>query len=209
MTRLSAHFWRPGEGDREPPRLDGGPRRRAADPPGDSLADARSRHQNHRRTAVQPDCPQHRRGQRVSPGATGRPTSIRPPLYPAMLAGIWSVVGIRQPSGGARASRFSWRWRRRRWSTCSARESMTPRVGRWAAAVCWLYPSFIFFNFLILTETLFTLLLVAFVLAHGPAGADAARLARRRVRCSRWASPRSRAAFSGRCRSCCVRCWRC
>jgi 4-amino-4-deoxy-L-arabinose transferase-like glycosyltransferase len=39
-----------------------------------------------------------------------------------------------------------------------------PRVGAWAAAICWLYPSFIFFNVLILTETLFTFLLVAFVL---------------------------------------------
>jgi len=39
-----------------------------------------------------------------------------------------------------------------------------PALARYAAAVCWLYPSFIFFNFLILTETLFTFLLVAFVL---------------------------------------------
>ena len=37
-------------------------------------------------------------------------------------------------------------------------------VGRYAAAICWLYPSFIFFNFLLLTETLFTFLLVAWVL---------------------------------------------
>jgi 4-amino-4-deoxy-L-arabinose transferase-like glycosyltransferase len=37
-------------------------------------------------------------------------------------------------------------------------------VGRYAAAICWLYPSLIFYNALILTETLFTLLFVAFVL---------------------------------------------
>src|SRR5262249_9782521 len=37
-------------------------------------------------------------------------------------------------------------------------------VGRLAAAAFWLYPTFIVFNFLILTETLFTLLFVAFVL---------------------------------------------
>jgi hypothetical protein len=39
-----------------------------------------------------------------------------------------------------------------------------PTVGCYAAAVSWLYPSLVFFNFLILTETLFTLLFVAFVL---------------------------------------------
>ena len=42
----------------------------------------------------------------------------------------------------------------------------TPTICRvcYAAALCWLYPSLIFFNFLILTETLFTFLLLAFVL---------------------------------------------
>src|SRR6185369_934277 len=39
------------------------------------------------------------------------------------------------------------------------------RVGRLAASICWLYPSLIFYDYLILTETLFTCLLVAFVLA--------------------------------------------
>jgi 4-amino-4-deoxy-L-arabinose transferase-like glycosyltransferase len=39
-----------------------------------------------------------------------------------------------------------------------------PIVGAWAAAATWLYPSLIYANFLILTETLFTFLLVAFVL---------------------------------------------
>jgi hypothetical protein len=38
------------------------------------------------------------------------------------------------------------------------------KTGCYAAALCWLYPSLIFFNFLILTETLFTFLLIAFVL---------------------------------------------
>jgi hypothetical protein len=39
-----------------------------------------------------------------------------------------------------------------------------PAVGSLAAAICWLYPSLVFSNFLILTETLFTFLLMAFVL---------------------------------------------
>jgi hypothetical protein len=38
-------------------------------------------------------------------------------------------------------------------------------VGAYAATIVWLYPSLVFFNFLILTETLFTFLLVAFVLS--------------------------------------------
>lgn len=93
----------------------------------------------------------------------GRPTSLRPPLYPALVAAIWSVAG----SDNLQAVRFA--------DILLAllttalvyqlgRRAFTPAVGRYAAAIFWLYPSLIFFNFLILTETLFTLLLVAFVL---------------------------------------------
>ena len=48
-------------------------------------------------------------------------------------------------------------------SSCSAGGCSVRSLGRIAAAVFWLYPSLIFFNFTILTETLFTFLLVAFV----------------------------------------------
>ena len=94
----------------------------------------------------------------------GAPTSIRPPLYPAMLATIWRIAG----SGNLQAVRAI------QILLALATTALVyvlgariydARVGRWAAVVCWLYPSFIFFNVLILTETLFTLLLVAFVLA--------------------------------------------
>ena len=44
------------------------------------------------------------------------------------------------------------------------RRAFRPDVGRYAAALFWLSPSLMFFNFMLLTETLFTLLLVAFVL---------------------------------------------
>jgi 4-amino-4-deoxy-L-arabinose transferase-like glycosyltransferase len=37
------------------------------------------------------------------------------------------------------------------------------RVGRYAAALCWLSPSLMFFNFLMLTETVFTFLLTGFL----------------------------------------------
>jgi 4-amino-4-deoxy-L-arabinose transferase-like glycosyltransferase len=92
----------------------------------------------------------------------GQPTSIRPPLYPALLAGIWAVspdnlqaVRVLQILLGLATAALVYLLGSRVYG---------PSAGAWAAAVCWLYPSFIFFNFLILTETLFTFLLVAFVL---------------------------------------------
>jgi 4-amino-4-deoxy-L-arabinose transferase-like glycosyltransferase len=93
----------------------------------------------------------------------GSLTSIRPPLYPGLVAAIWAVAG----SGNLQAVRV--------FQILLAiattgivyllgARTYNPTVGRWAAAVYWLYPSFIFFNFLILTETLFTFLLLTFLL---------------------------------------------
>jgi 4-amino-4-deoxy-L-arabinose transferase-like glycosyltransferase len=93
----------------------------------------------------------------------GRPTSIRPPLFPGFVAAIWTVSGI----GNLQAVRAvqvvlslltAWL------VYLLGRRAFNRTVGVWAAVVCWLYPSLIFFNVTILTETLFTLLLVAFVL---------------------------------------------
>jgi 4-amino-4-deoxy-L-arabinose transferase-like glycosyltransferase len=92
----------------------------------------------------------------------GKPTSIRPPLYPALVAGVWAIAG----PGNLQAVRLA--------QVVLAllttalifqlgRQVFDSTVGRWAAAAFWLYPSLIFFNFTILTETLFTFLLVAFV----------------------------------------------
>jgi 4-amino-4-deoxy-L-arabinose transferase-like glycosyltransferase len=95
--------------------------------------------------------------------AENEPTSIRPPLYPALLAAVWRVspdnlqaVRVAQILLGLATAVLVFVLGSRVYG---------PTVGAWAAAVCWLYPSYIFFNFLILTETLFTFLLVAFVLA--------------------------------------------
>ena len=92
----------------------------------------------------------------------GEPTSIRPPLYPALLAGVWAIspnnlqaVRVIQILLGLATTVFVYLLGSRVYN---------PTVGAWAAAACWLYPSLIFFNMLILTETLFTCLLVAFVL---------------------------------------------
>src|SRR5437899_7294841 len=90
------------------------------------------------------------------------PTSIRPPLYPALLAAVWRVspdnlqaVRVVQILLGLATAVLVYILGSRVYG---------PTVGAWAAAASWLYPSLIFFNFLILTETLFTFLLVAFVL---------------------------------------------
>ena len=95
--------------------------------------------------------------------APGVPTSIRPPLYPAALAGLWSVFGpdalqivrLSQILLAALSAFLVYRLGERVYDK---------RVGKLAALAVWLYPSLIFFNLLILTETLFSLLLIAFLL---------------------------------------------
>jgi 4-amino-4-deoxy-L-arabinose transferase-like glycosyltransferase len=94
----------------------------------------------------------------------GQLTSIRPPLYPALVATLWAIVGshslqairIFQVLMALATSGLVYLLGKRVYGAA---------VGRYAAAICWLYPSFVFFNSLILTETLFTLLFVAFVLS--------------------------------------------
>jgi len=93
----------------------------------------------------------------------GRPTSIRPPLYPGFLAGIWAVAG----EGNLQAVRIVQillALLTAGFVYALGRRTFGPAVGRAAAAVAWLYPSLIFLNFTLLTETLFTFLLVGFVL---------------------------------------------
>jgi 4-amino-4-deoxy-L-arabinose transferase-like glycosyltransferase len=92
----------------------------------------------------------------------GEPTSIRPPLFPGLLAGLWMAAGaidfqlvrIVQVVLSALTAWLVYLLGRMVWSG---------PVGAGAAAVTWVYPSFIFFNVTILTETLFTLLLLLFL----------------------------------------------
>jgi 4-amino-4-deoxy-L-arabinose transferase-like glycosyltransferase len=91
------------------------------------------------------------------------PTSIRPPLYPGLLATVSVVTG----SLNLQVVRLLQILMAL--ATTGMVFLLGTRVygavaGRFAAAIVWLYPSFIFFNFLILTETLFTLLFVTFIL---------------------------------------------
>jgi 4-amino-4-deoxy-L-arabinose transferase-like glycosyltransferase len=95
--------------------------------------------------------------------APGQPTSLRPPLYPALLAAIWSVAGTRNFQV-VRAFQVLLALATTAVVYLLGARMYDDRIGRYAAAMTWLYPSLVFFNFLILTETLFTFLLVTFVL---------------------------------------------
>jgi len=97
----------------------------------------------------------------------GIKTSIRPPLYPALLAAVYSVAGERNYlavralqavlSGGLVVVVFF-----------LARGMYDQRTGVVAAAICALYPSLVAASGLVLTETLFTLLLCSSCLVmHG------------------------------------------
>lgn len=95
--------------------------------------------------------------------APGQPTSIRPPLYPALLATIWSVAGPRNLQV-VRVFQILLALATMAVVYLLGARIYNQRTGRYAAAAVWLYPSLAFFNFLILTETLFTFLLLTFVL---------------------------------------------
>src|SRR5262245_6207613 len=76
------------------------------------------------------------------------PTSIRPPLYPGLVAAIWSVAG----QGNLQAVRLVQILMAL--GTAGLIYSLGRRVfdagvGRYAAALFWLYPSVLFFNFTI------------------------------------------------------------
>lgn len=95
--------------------------------------------------------------------SAGAPTSVRPPLYPALLAALWTVTGA--PSFQAvRVVQIALALLTTVLVYQLGARAFSPRVGRYAAAAVWLYPSLLFFNFLILTETLFVFLLVAHLL---------------------------------------------
>ena len=93
----------------------------------------------------------------------GEPTSSRPPAYPAVLAATWIVAGDHNYQA-VRAVQLAFAAATAWLVYLLARRAFDERVAAYAAAAFWLYPSSIFFQFTILTETMFTMLLVAFVL---------------------------------------------
>jgi len=96
--------------------------------------------------------------------AVGQPTSIRPPLYPGLLAATWTLLGTTSFQA-VRAIQILLSLATAALVFVLGRAAWNDRVGAAGAAICWLYPSLIFYDSLILTETLFTFLLIAFVAA--------------------------------------------
>lgn len=94
---------------------------------------------------------------------SGRPTSMRPPLYPTVVAGVYGIVGV----DGQTAIRVLQAMLGLLTVVVVyflGREMFTPRVGLWAAGICCFYPSLLASNNLLLTETLFTFFLGLFCL---------------------------------------------
>jgi 4-amino-4-deoxy-L-arabinose transferase-like glycosyltransferase len=90
----------------------------------------------------------------------GQPTSKRPPLYPALIAGLWQLPGVSRLqvvrvaqivlSLGSVIVLF-----------LLARRLFDARVALWAAAAWCFYPGFLYAGVVILTEVLFTVLVLA------------------------------------------------
>ena len=89
----------------------------------------------------------------------GRPTSIRPPLYPGLLAVVFSIAGPMNLQA-VRVLQILMALATVALVFQLGRRVFNDSVACYAAGVFWLYPSLVFFNFTILTETLFTFLLV-------------------------------------------------
>jgi 4-amino-4-deoxy-L-arabinose transferase-like glycosyltransferase len=86
------------------------------------------------------------------------PTSLRPPLYPALVAAVYQLTGV----GNFAAVRLV----QAALSLLTVvvayrlgREITSPRTAVWLAGLCCFYPSLLAYNNLLLTEVLFTLLL--------------------------------------------------
>ena len=93
----------------------------------------------------------------------GQLTSERPPAYPVFLATIWFVAGAHNYQA-VRAVQFALALLTTWLIYLLARRAFDRRVAAYAAAAFWLYPSAIFLQSTMLTEAMFTCLLVAFVL---------------------------------------------
>jgi 4-amino-4-deoxy-L-arabinose transferase-like glycosyltransferase len=88
----------------------------------------------------------------------GHPTSLRPPLYPAVVAGIYGVFGPRNYAA-VRAIQALLSLITAVVAYQLAGTVFSRRVAIWTAACVCLYPSFLGYNNLLLSETVFTLLL--------------------------------------------------
>ncbi len=94
-----------------------------------------------------------------------KPTSIRPPLYPAFLAATWFVTGYKSLNV-IRVLQIVISLFTVLLVYQLGRRIFSERVALIAAGMFCFYPSFIAFNYLILTEVLFTVLLMLFLLGY-------------------------------------------
>ena len=90
----------------------------------------------------------------------GQPTSSRPPLYPAMMAAVWRVTGTTDPQV-IRSAQILLHMALACVVYLAGISLFSRGVGTFAAIACWWYPSLVAFDFFLLTELLFTVLLVA------------------------------------------------
>jgi 4-amino-4-deoxy-L-arabinose transferase-like glycosyltransferase len=88
----------------------------------------------------------------------GGPTSLRPPLYPAFIAGVWTVTGTRSLQA-VRVAQFGLALLTTLVVYVLARDLFGHRAALWGAAVACFYPSLLVSNYLALTEVLFALLI--------------------------------------------------
>lgn len=91
-------------------------------------------------------------------------TSIRPPLFPGLVSVVWRVFGVHNFQA-VRLLNVVLATMTSLVVFALGRRTFNGRVGWLAAVATWLYPSLVFFNFTVLTETLFTLLLMVFLLS--------------------------------------------
>ncbi|MBN2021532.1 MAG: glycosyltransferase family 39 protein [Pirellulales bacterium] len=96
--------------------------------------------------------------------AQGIRTSERPPLYPAFLAGVYAACGVGNHNA-VRVAQLGLGLVLTGLVHQLAKGMYSPRVGRWAAAICFLYPSLLVFSNLLLTEVLFAVLVCLACLA--------------------------------------------
>lgn len=94
----------------------------------------------------------------------GRLSSLRPPLYPALVAATYAVCGTENYQA-VRLVQMLLGLLTVGVVYLLGRAAATPRVALWAAGLVCFYPSLLGSNYLLLTETLFTLLLTSACLA--------------------------------------------
>jgi 4-amino-4-deoxy-L-arabinose transferase-like glycosyltransferase len=85
------------------------------------------------------------------------PTSLRPPLYPAFVAAVWTVTGTRSLQA-VRIAQFGLAVMLTLVIYGLTRDLFGTHAALWAAGIAWFYPSLLISNYLLLTEVLFSLL---------------------------------------------------